>query len=110
MMKGSNADVLVNVDKYWSVTMIMLYPTTITNPIKLKEHLKNVRKQGFSYSYEDITIGVAAVGCPVVSSTGDAIAAISVAGPVSNFSEERIPFLLNLIKNATDEISGLLQV
>ena len=78
---------------------------SITDLSLLKEDLKTIRSQGYAVSYEDVTEGIAALGCPVRNSKNEVVAAISIAGPVSNHSEENFPNLINAVRNAASELT-----
>jgi IclR family transcriptional regulator, KDG regulon repressor len=54
---------------------------TITDPAKLLEHLKHVKKKGFALDDEENEIGVRCVGAPIHDQRGDVIAAISISVP-----------------------------
>ncbi len=42
-------------------------------------------RTGLAYEYEESAVGVVCVGAPVLDGEGVAIAAISIAGPVTRF-------------------------
>jgi len=45
-------------------------PNTITDPKKLKEHLKEIRKNGYVISFEERILGSASVAAPVLDYKG----------------------------------------
>jgi DNA-binding IclR family transcriptional regulator len=57
-----------------------LTPHTLTTAEQLEADAELTRSRGFSLSDEDVTIGVAALGVPVFSATGQLAGALSVAG------------------------------
>ena len=79
-------------------------PNTITNPLMLKKDLKEIREQGYALSLQDVTMGVNAIGCPVKNKEGKVIAALSVAGPASNLTQERIPDFIKLVKSSAQDL------
>jgi DNA-binding IclR family transcriptional regulator len=81
---------------------------TITNPIKLKDELNKIRKQGYAFSASDVTEGVAAIGFPIFNSESNVIAAISTAGMKDSFTEERINEVIEMLKNASAQMSSRL--
>jgi len=81
---------------------------TITNPIKLKHELKKIKEQGYALSLNDVTEGVAAVGCPVFNWRNDVVAAISLGGMATNFKEERLKTIIDTVKAETSYFSQLL--
>lgn len=79
---------------------------SITDPIVLKENLKEIREQGYALSFEDATEHVAAIGCPVKNGKGEVIAAISIAGIRPQFTGDKLPHLIREVRNAADRISS----
>jgi DNA-binding IclR family transcriptional regulator len=63
---------------------------TITDPQELREELSVIRERGFATGFEEIEVGLNAVGAPVRDHTGEVIAAISTAGPAYRLSREHI--------------------
>ncbi len=81
-------------------------PHTITDPTQLKDNLATIREQGWAYTLGELTPGVAAVAVPLLDSNGTLVAALSIAGPVSRFSEEKLAMLRSATEQAEDDISG----
>lgn len=63
---------------------------TITDPTKLKEHLKVVRSQGFAIDDEENERGIRCVAAPIYNETGKAVAAISISGPAFRITKKVI--------------------
>ncbi|SHF54892.1 transcriptional regulator, IclR family [Desulforamulus putei DSM 12395] len=80
-------------------------PSTITNIDKLRIHLKEIKKQGYSIDDEEIEMGLRCVAAPVLNHRGEAIAAISIAGPSTRMTYERIQELIQPIKETALSIS-----
>lgn len=78
---------------------------SITDACLLKQNLREIREQGYVLSLEDVTEGVAAIGCPVRDRTGEVVAAISVGGAAIHFKSENIDRLVRLTRNAAKELS-----
>ena len=79
---------------------------TILNPIKLKEEMARVRKNGYSLDNGELEDGVRCVAVPVWDFENKALAAISVSGPDTRltdaFIEDR---LIPEVMAAADKIS-----
>ena len=86
-------------------------PNTIQTMEKLMAKVESIRSEGYSLSWEDITPNVGAVGAPVFDHSGRVVAAMSVASIVPRLGPERLPFLIEQVKKATElltsEIGGL---
>lgn len=64
-------------------------PRSITAPGLLIRQLERVRETGLAFEYEESRTGVVCVGAPVFGPDGvEAVAAISIAGPISRFHPE----------------------
>lgn len=83
-------------------------PRTITDPTRLKEDLAKIRQQGWAYTVGELTPGAAAISVPLWDSNGMVVAALSIAGLASMFSEDRLPGLISATRQAADGISAQL--
>ncbi|MEA1963758.1 MAG: IclR family transcriptional regulator C-terminal domain-containing protein, partial [Candidatus Aerophobetes bacterium] len=81
-------------------------PNSISDVNELKKDLKKVRAQGFAIDNEEFGIGIRCLGAPIRDDRGKVIAAISVAGPATRFSEEKAEELKNSIINVCNKISS----
>ncbi len=57
-----------------------LTAATLTTEAQLRADVVRTRAQGYVLSMEDVTVGVAALGAPVLDAAGATVAAVSVAG------------------------------
>lgn len=55
-------------------------PRTVVAPGLFARELAKVRERGYAVEHEESTLGIACVAAPVLSSAGEALAAISIAG------------------------------
>lgn len=78
---------------------------TIVDAAALREQLKKILADGYSYTVEELEVGLNGVGAPIFDSVGQVVAAISVSGPAFRMSERSIPEIGGLAKQATAEIS-----
>jgi DNA-binding IclR family transcriptional regulator len=63
---------------------------TITDPVQLKEHLRNVRSQGYAVDDEENEKGIRCVAAPIYNETGKTVAAISISGPAFRITKKLI--------------------
>jgi len=82
-----------------------LTPNTITDPVTLKEHLIQIRQQGFALDHEENRPGVICVAAPIFQSSGQVIAGISISGPSFRFGIDRATELGPLVREAALRIS-----
>jgi DNA-binding IclR family transcriptional regulator len=79
-------------------------PRTVTALSKLEEEVEQIRRQGYSVDWEENEEGVHCIGAPVGNASGERVA-ISVSGPASRFSKNRIPELAPLVVETARAIS-----
>ncbi len=78
---------------------------TITDISNILVHLEKVRSQGYAINAEELVEGLRSVATPVFDHTGSVIAALSISGPTSRLTLERIGRLVTVLKEASDSIS-----
>lgn len=80
-------------------------PNTITDPKKLIEHLKEVRRLGYAVDNEENEPGVRCVAAPIFDYKNKVIAALGISGSVLTVTPERVPFLAGKAKEYALEVS-----
>lgn len=80
-------------------------PRSITNSAVLREDLRKIRNQGYALSLEEVTEGAAALGCPVRNWEGQVVATISICGVSNHFTEDKVPRLVEIVREAADALS-----
>ncbi len=78
---------------------------TITNKQKLIEELKRTRERGYSIDNMEDEEGVRCVGAPILNQKGFAVASISISGPASRITEEKIEEYAKLVRKSAENIS-----
>jgi len=63
---------------------------TLTDPVRLKEHLKSVQRQGYAIDDEENEKGIRCVAAPIYNEAGRAVAAISISGPAFRVTKKMI--------------------
>ena len=86
-------------------TMTAFTPKTITSPDVLLRHLEKVRSQGFGMDDEEMEVGIRAVSAAVRDQTGRMIAALSIPGPTSRITDERIPEIVRALTETASSLS-----
>jgi DNA-binding IclR family transcriptional regulator len=77
---------------------------SLVDPADLRSDLAETRQRGYSISDEDATIGIAAIGAPILGANGVAIAALSYGGLRQNVLPPKPTQVLCLL-HACEEIS-----
>lgn len=73
------------VNHYLAQPLANLSARTITDPVALRQRLALIRAQGFDWSFEEFTEGLAVVSAPIFDAQGAVIASIYVCGPTLRF-------------------------
>lgn len=83
-------------------------PHTLTSPGEVRREMESVRERGFAVNMNEAEMGVASIAAPIRDSTGNVIAAISVAGPTLRFQEDALGRLTSSVVQTAKEISSRL--
>jgi len=100
--KGELAAILQN------LRLVQRTPNTITDARRLLDELASIRQQGYAVDNEELSIGLRCVAASIRNGNGKAVAALSIAGPSTRLSDDRIPPLAQLVKEGASIISGKL--
>ncbi|MFF2875046.1 IclR family transcriptional regulator [Gottfriedia sp. NPDC057991] len=71
----------------------------------LKQQLVEIRQKGYAISQNEKTEDTAAIAAPITGYNNKVLAALSVNVPGFRFTQERIPFLIEEVIKAAEEIS-----
>ncbi|MCG0239985.1 MAG: IclR family transcriptional regulator [Firmicutes bacterium] len=77
---------------------------TITDPDRLREHLRQVREQGYAVDQQESEEGLMCVAAPIRGPQGNVVAAVSVSGPAVRLARQ-LPKMRELVQAAAAEIS-----
>jgi DNA-binding IclR family transcriptional regulator len=75
------------------------------NPEALEARLAQIRRDGYAIVVDELDQGAMSVAAPIFNQLGQVTAAMSIAGPSSRFSADRIAWYVELILDATNTIS-----
>lgn len=81
-------------------------PATITDRDALRRHLAEIRRRGYSTDDIENEEGIRCAGAPIFDHTGAVCAGVSVAGPASRVTPDRLPELGNRAREIALEISA----
>jgi DNA-binding IclR family transcriptional regulator len=92
--------------KVWNSSKIVkLTKNTNTDFILFKKELQTIKDNRFALDDEENEIGVKCVGAPIFDMNGDVVAAISVTGPVTRITDDKIDFISKEVIHCTNLIS-----
>ena len=86
-------------------SIISLTSRSISSLDELKKELKKVKEQGYALDIEEYKIGINCVGVPIFIRNGEAFAAISITGPASRFTIDKMEDAKNNLIMVCKEIS-----
>ncbi len=94
-------------DKLFSGKSLEQYtPNTITSLAELKNHLEEVREQGYAMDEEELSIGLTCIAMPVYNFSHEIIAAMSISGPTFRMDQHKIKNCYAGLKKACNSISA----
>ncbi|MFY0542606.1 IclR family transcriptional regulator [Brevibacillus sp. H7] len=78
---------------------------TITSLDDLLVHMKEIREKGYSLDREEHEAGIHCVAAPILNHNGEAVAGLSVSGPLMRMDEEKVKFCTDRVVYYAREIS-----
>ena len=79
---------------------------TITDPKKLRTHLEKIKKDGVSFTQEEIDEGINAIGAPILDHEDRPMAAVVIVGPSSRVKCDINSPLVHELKKTASQISA----
>jgi DNA-binding IclR family transcriptional regulator len=83
-----------------------LTPNSITRPSELVAELGRIQRRGYALDDEEVELGARCVAAPVLDSSGQIAAGISVSGPTIRMTRSRTAQIAEAVKAAALEISS----
>jgi IclR family transcriptional regulator, KDG regulon repressor len=95
------------VAEYWRSAKKQPYTVnTITDEIALKRELKAIRNFGYAVDNEEMEIGVRCVACLIRQHRDAIVGAVSISGPSSRLTRDRMTSLGELVQEAAGRITA----
>ncbi|HXS11680.1 MAG TPA: IclR family transcriptional regulator [Acidobacteriaceae bacterium] len=83
-----------------------LTPHSITRSSELIAELGRIQRRGYALDDEEVELGARCVGAPVLDSSGQVAAGVSVSGPTIRMARARTTQIAEAVKSAALEISS----
>lgn len=83
-------------------------PNTITEPRKLRDELRKIRRLGYGFSDSEMTPGSRSIGAPVYDATGCAIASLVISAPAFRMADSKVDGLTSMVCGAAAKLSAAL--
>jgi len=78
---------------------------TVKNVAQLRKDFAQIRQRGYAIDNEEAYLGSRCIGAPIFESSGKIAAALSVSGPTTRVTREKVPVFAAAAKNAAIAIS-----
>ncbi|MGD2145211.1 MAG: IclR family transcriptional regulator [Anaerolineae bacterium] len=79
---------------------------TITSPADMRQEMALTRERGYAVDEEEYEVGVRAVAAPISDIHGRVIAGISIPGPTSRLTADRVPEIAQALMEVASAIRG----
>lgn len=83
-------------------------PHTIRGVVQLRKEFALIRQRGYSIDNEEAYLGSRCIGAPIFEASGKITAALSVSGPTTRVTREKVPAMAATARNAAMAISRTL--
>ena len=80
-------------------------PHTLTDPEAMIADLRETKARGYAFDGEERNIGMRCIAAPVFNVFGEAVAGISVSGPTSRITDDRIQALASDVMAAAERLT-----
>jgi IclR family transcriptional regulator, KDG regulon repressor len=80
-------------------------PKTITNAEKFIKELATTRQRGCAIEDEESELGMISIAAPIRDDSGDVVAAVGIAGPVTRLSKKSIASVMPHVIATADQVS-----
>jgi len=87
--------------------MISLTKNSISSKDELRKELRKAKENGYALDREESIEGINCAGSPILNGQGEPVAAISITGPASRFTMDKIENAKNELIMLSKEISNL---
>jgi IclR family acetate operon transcriptional repressor len=81
-------------------------PNTIMNLVQFRQELDKVRGQGYAVDDEEAVQGARCVSAPILNSSLEPIAAVSVSGPVTRVNRDQVSALAGAVTSAARAVAA----
>ena len=90
------------------ISLDPITPYTYTDRDRLEAFLDEIREQGYVVTADDLDVGAVSIAAPIRDYSGQVVAAMSVAGPLSRMPEATSQRYADLVLRGTAQVSQAL--
>jgi DNA-binding IclR family transcriptional regulator len=91
-----------------TIELLPFTPHTITDQALLRAELAAIRQRGYATSLEETDQGAMGIAAPVYDRTGQPVAGIGIAAPLTRIPQTRVPEVAPLVIDASRQLSARL--
>ncbi|OGQ75881.1 MAG: hypothetical protein A3G40_03265 [Deltaproteobacteria bacterium RIFCSPLOWO2_12_FULL_57_22] len=84
-----------------SLKLRALGPGTTTERSELEKEVRTIRSRGYAVSREEVDAGSSGVAVPVLSGSGEVVAALACGGPIYRLTDKKITGLVKELSKAS---------
>ncbi len=88
--------------------LVALTSHTASTPEALEKELNTIRAQGYALDDEECELGARCVAAPIYNHRGKIVAALSISGPISRMTHQRVREIAPVLVKTTREISSMM--
>jgi len=85
--------------------LVSIAPNSISSFDELRKELKKVKEQGYAMDREEFKVGINCISCPIFDKDGEFIAAISITGPATRLTSNKMKDAKHILINISKRIS-----
>lgn len=93
------------VEQLIAAGLVARTPATVIAPAAFRDGLAQVRQRGYAIEDEESEVGLRCIAAPIRNDSGEVVAAIGVAGPVSRLSKKTVAAFIPHVVATADAIS-----
>jgi DNA-binding IclR family transcriptional regulator len=97
---------LAEIEQYLkTVPLVRFTPRTITDAEMLRNHLKQIREQGYAFDLEEFEQELSCTAAPIKNHLGTVVASISISGPSVRLTNSKLEELVKAVISTAQAIS-----
>lgn len=81
---------------------------TVTDPVRLKAQLEEIRRQGYCITEQEVDLGSTGVSAPIYDHAGRVVAGLTLSMPMFRATKEGWPRVISLVRGTAERISRAL--
>lgn len=96
------------IEKVMASGLSKITDRTIAHPPRLKKDLAEIKRNGYAFSYGEVTPEAVGIGSPIFNGNRGVIGSLVVTLPAYRFREDLADRIIQLVKDASEKLSRLM--